>query len=756
LRRLTWVLSGVLGFAVLAGWLVWANYTVVAVRDVPVLTCPGGPLAPARSAGECQGSVAEGAVSAPSVLGNVTVYTTSVTLPTVPYTRCLSAPRTGVAGVSYQVLDWTCLSQTGPPVSHTYTLLVLSNDYLTVTLLPELGGRVYELIFKPTGHNELYRNPVIKPTPFGPVEQGWWLGVGGMEWGFPTDEHGYEWGVPWHYRVVTSTAGVTVTLRDSQTLTRPYVSIAVHLPVDQALLFVRPQIVNPGVTKDKIDVGVKYWTNAMLAPGGANAPAADLRFVFPSEQVIVHSTGDADLPAAGELMDWPVHNGRDYGRLGNWRQWLGFFEAPQAHGPFVGVYDMAADEGVVRVYPADVARGSKGFAFGWHDPLPSWLWTDDGSSYVELHGGLAPTFWDTVTLSMPVVSWTEVWYPLFGIGGLDVAEEGAALRFTARPPAREDKRGSTGDALTIGVYTPAAHEYVDLYLWQDDCSPVGYWRLPQMDPFHPVTLTLPAESLDIGQTAVERLSLVALSADGTFLAGVNPRDCLAPTAGIDALPFYVTSLTFTVAWHGQDVWSGVDTFDVQMREGYAGRWTDWLTSTRSLSATFAGRGGETYFFRTRAQDLWGNAGIYGDDEWGQAFTSVLLQPAPVLLTSRKWVDSASPMPGQSLHYTVLLSNTGNLVANLTLTDDLPETFTTLNPPGTYYGTFYGRQWVWRGELPSGETLSWRFTLTPTAATPLGVPLTNTIRLVADGCVPLTRQVSVLYRHLLYLPFLSKK
>jgi hypothetical protein len=208
-------------------------------------------------------------------------------------------------------------------VSQTYTLLVLSNDYLTVTLLPELGGRVYELIFKPTGHNELYRNPVLKPTRWGPPEQGWWLAAGGLEW--------------------------------------------------------------------------------------------------PGDRVTVHSTGDRDLPPAGELMGWPTHNGRDYSRLGNWNRWLGFFEAPRAHGPFAGVYDTAADEGVLRVYPASIARGSKGFGFGWRDPLPSSLWTDDGSAYVEVHGGLAPTFWDFAALPPGhVVSWTELWYPLAGLGAVTV------------------------------------------------------------------------------------------------------------------------------------------------------------------------------------------------------------------------------------------------------------------------------------------------------------------------------------------------
>ena len=121
-------------------------------------------------------------------LGSAAIFTRSVTLSTYPFHDCLLPAQPGVAGVPYQAMNWTCMITAGLPVSKTYTQLVLSNDYLTVTMLPELGGRVYEMIFKPTGHNELYRNPVLKPTPWGPLEQGWWLAAGGIEWGFPTEE----------------------------------------------------------------------------------------------------------------------------------------------------------------------------------------------------------------------------------------------------------------------------------------------------------------------------------------------------------------------------------------------------------------------------------------------------------------------------------------------------------------------------------------------------------------------------------------
>ena len=56
--------------------------------------------------------------------------------------------------------------------------------------------------------------------------------------------------------------------------------------------------------------------------------------------------------------------------------------------------------GVVRVWPGRVSRGAKIFGHGGLDPG---IWTDDGSGYVELWGGLTPTFWDSTALASGAV-----------------------------------------------------------------------------------------------------------------------------------------------------------------------------------------------------------------------------------------------------------------------------------------------------------------------------------------------------------------
>lgn len=273
-----------------------------------------------------------------------------------------------------------------------------------------------------------YQNSVVKPSPWGPGEQLGWLALGGLEWNLPVIEHGYDWGIPWGFlpnQHSAELASVTVfTPREGRLINA---SITISLLAGVASFDVESTISNLGVS----DLAFDYWQTAMLAPGKTNRPSSDLSIVVPTNQVMVHSTGDPTLPSPQVPFGWPVHAERNLSHLGTWEQYLGFFEYPAANGPFIGVYDAAENAGAVRIFPADIVRGSKVFGLGWNQPLPSDYFTDDDSAYVELHGGLAPSFFEHYFLPAGgSVSWREVWYPVQQIDGLSYASEVGALYLT--------------------------------------------------------------------------------------------------------------------------------------------------------------------------------------------------------------------------------------------------------------------------------------------------------------------------------------
>ncbi len=410
--------------------------------------------------------------------GRTTVTTTTITIPAHVVEPALVQEFNSTYNMPYYRLNRDRYDP-GRVEDRTFTLIVLENDYLKLTILPELGGRIYQAIFKPTGNNMFYQNPVLKPSPWGPPEMGWWLAAGGMEWGLPVEEHGYEWGTPWGYEIsdtadtLTGTGGVTVTVWDTDASDRLRARVAITLRDGEALFRVTPAIENP--TDHPIDY--KFWLNAMLAPGPANAPSEDLRIIVPTDQVTVHSTGDPRLPGPGDAMSWPEYNGVDWSRLGEWRQWFGFFQRPQAAGDFQAVYDEGYDEGVVRTYDSRVAQGAKFFAFGWGtEAIQPDLYTDDRSAYVEMHGGVAPTFADTRRLEPgPRITWTEQWYPVAGLGGLTWANADVALYLEGRP----------GEARLHVATTRPRSEVRILLLRRDDGTVIFDETVSQIVPGQP-------------------------------------------------------------------------------------------------------------------------------------------------------------------------------------------------------------------------------------------------------------------------------
>lgn len=417
----------------------WSSKLASAVAFVILMIAASSPaLSPLQPVAQAESA------AKPLSAGQTVISFATIPIPTHPVDQALVYSLNPTYNISYAKLDRSRYDG-GRLVNRTFNLIILENDYLKLSLMPELGGRIYQAIFKPTGNNMFYQNPVLKPSPWGPPEMGWWLAAGGMEWGLPVEEHGYEWGIPWNYKVTDLPDGAMVEVWDSTAPDRLRAKVAITLPDNAAFFQVAPTLENP--TTNPIDY--KFWLNAMLAPGAANGVSPNLRIIMPTNDVTVHSTGDHRLPGPWAAAGWPVHNGVDWSLLGNWHEWYGFFQRPRAAGDFQAIYDEGYDEGVVRTYDSQTAQGAKFFAFGsGPTALSPDLYTDDSSSYVEMHGGPAPTFADTRRLEPhSSISWQERWYPVAGLGSLTWANDRLALRL-------EDNGDQTRLRLAVTRPTP--------------------------------------------------------------------------------------------------------------------------------------------------------------------------------------------------------------------------------------------------------------------------------------------------------------
>ena len=104
-------------------------------------------------------------------------------------------------------------------VDRTFKTRVLENRYLKVTLAPEFGGRILSIIYKPTGHEQLYRTEVGVPYGMkaGNFYYDWLMVYGGIFPTFPDPEHGRTWLKPWEFKVVKEGADevtVSMSLKD--------------------------------------------------------------------------------------------------------------------------------------------------------------------------------------------------------------------------------------------------------------------------------------------------------------------------------------------------------------------------------------------------------------------------------------------------------------------------------------------------------------------------------------------------------------
>jgi len=403
---------------------------------------------------------------------------TSVTINITNYEDALYPLRPEDVGYPYDGLDFEKL---GPPAEHRYKALVLENAYTAVTILPSLGGRIYQIRDKVTGNQLLYNNPSVIASSWG--MRGWWLAVGGIEWALPTEEHGLVEYLPWQATTEITDDEASVTLRFKERLTGIECSVRISLEATASYVQIHPSLTNPGNAVQR----VQFWTNAAFAPGGT-AVNEHARLVFPARQVIVHDTSDPGLPPTGQVMAWPQYGPRDLSMPKNWRGYLGAFASPKATFDFMGAQQDGVG-GLLRIFPSAVVTGAKFFGLG---DIPYSRYSGADSSYLELWGGWTPTFWQYGQVSPgETIEWVETWYALPNMPQVSYANADAALSFSE-------------DSIAIAVTKPMS-AIIDAYAnngqllkeWQAELSPGLLWQPADIPPG---IATISVRSTESGET----------------------------------------------------------------------------------------------------------------------------------------------------------------------------------------------------------------------------------------------------------------
>jgi cytochrome c-type biogenesis protein CcmH/NrfG len=288
--------------------------------------------------------------------------------------------------------------------------LHLENEYLRLTVLPDLGGHVYGLLDKVSGRDVFYANRSIKKALIG--YRGAWAAFG-VEFNFPVS-HNWVSMSPVDFATAAHADGSgSIWVGNIDAVFGSSWQVELRLRPGEALL--EQQV----TLRNRSDARHRYywWTNAAVEAWD------DSELVYPTAFMATHGFT--------RIQPWPRDaDGRDLSRIRNQTDGPVSLFTYGTREPFVGVYHPHTNTGTVHVAsPAELPTHkvwSWGFdadAMGWREAL-----SDDNSAYVELQAGLFRNQ-ETYGFLDPqeAVRFTEYWLPVREIGGLTRATTGAVF-----------------------------------------------------------------------------------------------------------------------------------------------------------------------------------------------------------------------------------------------------------------------------------------------------------------------------------------
>jgi hypothetical protein len=149
----------------------------------------------------------------------------------------------------------------------------------------------------------------------------------------------------------------------------------------------------------------------------------------------------------------------------------------------------------------------------------------------------------------------------------------------------------------------------------------------------------------------------------TVVTGTVNVDLTQPTSTMPALPA-TSPANISLSWSGSDALSGISTYDVQVRAGMGGAWTDVLSNTIITSTDYTGTNGIAYYFRARASDMAGNV-----EDWPPDYDTFTVVDADAPSGTVVINGGVANTNGTGVALTLSASDSGSGVAQMSFSND---------------------------------------------------------------------------------------